>query len=83
MIHTKFGANWSNHQGGVRNSRFFICRDFANGKLLQKWVRPTSHNSAELREHGEISFNNVRHIMWEFWAKNALTWKIAPPAGHF
>ena len=47
MVHAQFGANWSNRLGGVRKSRFFICRDFANGKLSQKWAWPIPHNSAE------------------------------------
>ena len=44
---SKFNANWSNCLGGVRKSKFCICRDFANGKL------------AEWREHVDIGFNNV------------------------
>ena len=59
MLHPKFGANWSNRLGGVRKSRFFICRDFANGKFLRKWAWPTLHNLAELTEHVDIRFNNV------------------------
>ena len=54
MLHAQFGANWSNCLGGVRKSRFFICREFANGKLLRKWAGPTPHNSAELREHVDV-----------------------------
>ena len=59
MLHAKFGANWSNHLGGIRKSRFFIVCDFVDGKLVQKWAWPTSNNSAEFREHIGIRFNNV------------------------
>ena len=59
MRHAKFGANHSNCLGGVRKSTFFICRDFANGKLAQKWAWPTSNNSVEFREHIGMRFNNV------------------------
>ena len=65
MLHAKFGANHSNCLGGVRKSRFFICRDFANGKLLQKWAWPTSNNSAKFREYIYVRINNVEHIKWE------------------
>ena len=83
MLHAKFGANWSNCLGGVRKSLFFIYCDYVNGKLPQKWAWPTPHNSAQLREHEDIRFNNVRHIMWELWDKNTFALKIAPPAVHF
>ena len=71
MLHAKFSANWSNCLGGVRKSRFCICHDFANGKLARKWAWPTPNNSAEFREHGDIIFNNVQHIMWELWKWNS------------
>ena len=63
MLHANFGANPSNRLGGVRKSMFSFCPDFANGKLHPKWAWPTSHNSTEFREHVDICFNNVRHIM--------------------
>ena len=65
MLHAKFGANHSNCLGGVRKSRFFICRDFVNGKVMRKWAWPTPNNSAECREHIGMRFNNVQHIQWE------------------
>ena len=72
MLHANFGANQSNCLGGVRKSRFIICRDVQNGKLLQKWAGPTPHNSSEFREHVDIRFNNVQHIMWDLWAQKML-----------
>ena len=83
MLPAKFGANWSNCLGGVWKSKFYICGDFSNGKIPQKLAWPTPHNSAELREHVDIGFNNVQHVMWELWAKSAFALKIAPPAVHF
>ena len=38
---------------------------------------PTPHTSAELKEHVDLRFNNVQHIMWELWAKKTFTCKIA------
>ena len=57
MLHAKFGANQSNHVGGVRKSTFFICRNFENGKLPQKWAWPTTYNSAEFREQVNINID--------------------------
>ena len=65
MLHAKFGANWSNRLGGVRKSRFFIVCNFANGKLLQKWVWPTPNNSAKFREYIDMRIYNAQHIKWE------------------
>ena len=72
MLHAKFGANRSNHLGGVRKSKFFIFRNFANGNLSQKWASPTSHNSAQFREHIVVRFKNVQHIMRELLQKTVL-----------
>ena len=83
MLHSKFGANRSNRLGGVRKSRFFVVCNFMNGKLLWKWVWPTSHNSAQFCEHVDMRFEKVWHVMWDLWAKNAFALKMAPPAGHF
>ena len=65
MLHIKFGANGSNYLGRVRKSMFFICLDFTNGKLAQKWAWSTPNNSAKFREHKDRRFNNVQHIKWE------------------
>ena len=64
-------------------SRFFIVCNFANGKLMQKWVWPTPNNSAQFREHIGMRFNNVQYIKWELWAKKAFALKIASPAVDF
>ena len=80
MLHAKFGANRSNCLRGVLKSTFFICPDFVKEKLQRKWVWPTPHNTAQLREHVDLTFNNVQHIMWELWA---FAFKMARPAGHF
>ena len=37
--------------------------DFAIGNL----ALPTSHNSAEFREHADMRFKNVGHIIWELF----------------
>ena len=65
MLLAKSGANWSNCQGGVGKSTFFLCGDFANGNLPRKLAWPTSHNSAEFREHVDIT--SLSHIMWELF----------------
>ena len=65
MLHAKFGANWSNHLGGVQKSMFFVVCNFVNGKILQKWVCPTPNNSAAFRELKDMRVNNVYHIKWE------------------
>ena len=83
MLHAKFGANRSNCLGGVQKSAFFIYPDFVNGKLQRKLAWPIPHNSAQFREQVDVAFNNVLHIMWDLWAKNAFALKIAPPAGDF
>ena len=59
MLHAKFARL------KVRKSRFFICHDFANGKVARKWAWPTPNNSAKCREHIGMIFNNVQHIKWE------------------
>ena len=81
MIYAKFDANWSNCLGRVRKSLFFIYGDFCEWKSQWAWCTPS--NSAESREHADIRFNNVQHIMWELWAKNAFALKTVPPAGNF
>ena len=65
MLHAQFGANRSNCLGGVLKKSFFLCRDFANKKLAQKWAWPTPNNSAECREHIGMRFNKVQHIQWD------------------
>ena len=50
---------------------------FCEFKVIAKWAWPTPHNLAVFREHVDIRFNNVQHIMWELWAKNSFTCKIA------
>ena len=65
MLHAKFGANYLNCLGGVRKSRFFISRDFVNGKVMRKWAWPIPNNSAECREHIGMGVNNMQHIKWK------------------
>ena len=62
MLHANIGANFL---GGVRKSTFFICHNFVNGKLLQKWAWPTPNNSAKFREYIDMRINNVQQIKWE------------------
>ena len=71
MLHAKFGANRSNRLGRVQISTFFICSNFVNGKLPRKEAWLTPHNSAEFREHVDIT---MWDIMWELCAKNATCW---------
>ena len=42
---------------------FFKFCDFVNGTLWRKQAWPTPNNSAELREHADVTFNNVQHIV--------------------
>ena len=57
MLHSKFGANWSNRLG----------------RVIAKWAWPTPRNLAVMREHVDVRYNIVRQIMWELWAKNYFT----------
>ena len=73
-----FGPDMSvcfNHNG-LEIVAFFI---FAIFFLIESYRK----SGREFREHVDMMFNNVQHIMWELWAKNAFALKIAPPAGYF
>ena len=72
MLHAKFGANWSNHQGVVQKSMFFVVCNFVNRKIQQKWACPTPNNSAAFREHKGMIINNMHHIKWYYERKSLL-----------
>ena len=64
-------------------STFFIFVGFVDGNLLRTWVWLKSHNSAQFREHVDVRFKIVQHIMWELLGKNAFVLITESPAGYF